>query len=152
MPYGDEHRMFLQGIMARGALASQEVIDMYTTILERCDVEPPDTKDALLSRVANTVREINAEISDLNLVIVKIFDETSYRKVPYFVLISTLDRSEDPNMLTVKAMVRYKAYELEYLKLLISSIMESSRKEINPISAINMFKKVEGKTVSLQVL
>jgi hypothetical protein len=34
--YGDEHRIFLQGIMTRGILSHQEVLKLFATATDRC--------------------------------------------------------------------------------------------------------------------
>ena len=34
--YGDEHRIFVQGIMCKGVLKSSEVRDLYRLAMKRC--------------------------------------------------------------------------------------------------------------------
>ena len=62
-----------------------------------------------------------------------------------------LDRTSDSNKLTTKAMVRYTQPEIEYLKLIVDSIMESDERELGEIQAINVCRDVKSRNVRSQV-
>lgn len=93
---------------------------------------------------------INKRIEDLNLKIVKAFDEESARKVSYLVLVNKSDRSMEASKLTMKAMVTFAPHEVEYLKILIAHIMESDMREITQTYALNRITEIKTRKVTQQ--
>lgn len=99
LKYGDEHKVFLQGIISRGIMNSGEVMDMFCLACNRCGgkkaikisnyhhnrkymkcyylVELPEVQAERNEKLKNFIICINQEIRDLGLEIKKAIDEDS---------------------------------------------------------------------------
>ena len=74
---------------------------------------------------------INSKIEKkCGLKIVKCLDEEKKSKNSFMALVNKSDRSRDDNRLTIKDQVTFLPHEMEYLKLLVDSIMEHQLHEI----------------------
>ena len=80
MEYGDEHRIFLQGIMGAGILKGNEMWELIDVALKRIGYMLPDDKMAKHRYLKDFVKCINEEIERINLKIENISDEESKRK------------------------------------------------------------------------
>lgn len=136
-PYSDEHRIFLQGIMARGILNAEEVHTLLNMACRRCKVEIPVDSKGKMEKLKHFIQTINKEIECIGLQIKKALDEDAKTRAAFFVLCNNYDRSQEASQLTVKAMVDFSSNEMEYFKILLENILKSNDKEISPTSALN---------------
>ena len=136
-PYSDEHRIFLQGIMARGILNAEEVHTLLKMACRRCNVEIPVDGKGKMEKLKRFIQTINKELECLGLQIKKALDEDARTRAAFFVLCNNYDRSQEASQLTVKAMVDFSPNEMEYFKLLLETILRSDEKEITPTAALN---------------
>lgn len=136
-PYSDEHRIFVQGIMTRGILNSEEVYSLLDMACRRCDVEMPVDRKEKSLKLVKFIQTINRELEPMGMIIKKALDEDTKMKAAFFVLCNNYDRSEDISQLTVKAMVTFSPNEMTYIKMLMENIIRSEDKEISPTFALN---------------
>ena len=136
-PYSDEHRIFLQGIMARGILNAEEVHTLLKMACRRCNVEIPVDQKGKMEKLKRFIQTINKELESVGLQIKKALDEDARNRAAFFVLCNNYDRSQEVSQLTVKAMVDFSSNEMEYFKILLETILKSNDKEISPTSALN---------------
>ena len=80
----------------------------------------------------------------------QISDEDCRKKQISYVLVNTMDRSDDSTQLTRKAMVDFQNFELEFMKLLVAEIIDSEDREISEIEAMQLHTKVVTKKLGLQ--
>jgi hypothetical protein len=66
-------------------------------------------------------------------------DEESMQRDSYLILCNKTDRSNEPSKLSMKAMVDFATYEMEYLKLVLECIMSSEDAEV---SLVLMYRKL----------
>jgi len=142
MEYGDEHRIFLQGIMVAGILKGNEMWELIDVALKRIGYMLPDDKMAKHRYLKDFVKCINEEIERINLKVENISDEESKRKSNLMILVN---RNSSYGM---NAMVSYTKVEIDYLKIVVQNIMESDDKEISLIYALNRVNELQGKRFS----
>lgn len=147
-PYSDEHRIFLQGIMARGILNAEDVHMLLKMACRRCGVEIPVDGKGKMEKLKKFIQTINRELEPMGLQIKKALDEDTKQRAAFFVLCSTYDRSEETSQLTVKAMVDFSPNEIEYSKILMETIIRSEEKEISPTSALNCANYVKNSSAN----
>ena len=136
-PYSDEHRIFLQGIMARGILNAEEVHTLLKMACRRCNVEIPVDGAGKIEKLKRFIQTINKELESVGLQIKKALDEDAKNRAAFFVLCNNYDRSQEVSQLTVRSMVDFTGNEMEYFKIILETILKSSEKEISPTSALN---------------
>ena len=66
-PYSDEHRIFLQGIMARGILNAEEVHTLLKMACRRCNVEIPVDQKGKMEKLKRFIQTINKELESVGL-------------------------------------------------------------------------------------
>ncbi|TRY61194.1 hypothetical protein TCAL_01482 [Tigriopus californicus] len=140
--YGDEHRIFLQGMMCRGIADYQEILKLLQCVCVRCNLVFPNEKKDQARMLVHIVQQINTKLDPLGLLIDKVIDEDNKARVTYFGLFNKIDRSQEATELTKKAMVNYNPGELEFLKLVVENIMDNEDKELESITAINLSRHV----------
>jgi hypothetical protein len=74
---------------------------------------------------------INKNIDDVNLIVRKALDEERMDRDSYLILCNKTDRSNEPSKLSMKAMVDFAPYEMEYFKLVLECIMSSEDAEVS---------------------
>ena len=136
-PYSDEHRIFLQAIMAPGILNAEEVHTLLKMACKRCNVEIPTDGKGKMEKLKKFIQTINKELESVGLQIKKALDEDAKNRAAFFVLCNNYDRSQEASQLTVKSMVDFSANEMEYFKIILETILKSNDKEISPTSALN---------------
>lgn len=72
-PYSDEHRIFLQGIMARGILNAEDVHMLLKMACRRCGVEIPVDGKGKMEKLKKFIQTINRELEPMGLQIKKSF-------------------------------------------------------------------------------
>ena len=72
-------------------------------------------------------------------------------KTSFFVLCNKTDRSEDTSKMTKKIMVDFNPSELEYLRLVLDSIIESETRQISQTEALLRAGDVRTKKTTQQV-
>lgn len=147
-PYSDEHRIFLQAIMARGILNAEEVHTLLNMACRRCKVEIPTDPKGKMEKLKRFIQTINKELESVGLQIKKALDEDAKTRAAFFVLCNNYDRSQEVSQLTVKAMVDFSPNEMEYFKILLENILKSNDKEISPTSALNCANYVKNSNVN----
>jgi len=149
--YGEPHRMFVQGLMTRGIIGPDEFDHLFNLCLIRANVKPPEmdtkfrqeAKKAFITTIRNTIE------SKTSLKLILVYNEERKDKKRGLLLSNQMDRSDDSNQLTIKAMVTFLPHELEYMKLLIKAIIDNPMRELQQTVALNMSKKVKKKKVTL---
>jgi len=149
--YGEPHRMFLQGLMTRGIIGPDEFDHLFNLCLIRANVKPPEmetkfrqeAKKAFITTIRNTIE------SKTSLKLILVYNEERKDKKRGLLLSNQMDRSEDCNQLTIKAMVTFLPHELEYMKLLVKAIIDNPMRELSQTVALNMYKKVKKKKVTI---
>ena len=114
-------------------------------------VQPPanktedrtNAKKAFISTIKSKVE------STTGLKLLPVYDEEKKHKTRGLILANQMDRSEDSSNLTVRSMVAFQPYELEYLRLLFDAIMKNPMRELQQNAALNLSKKVKKKKVTL---
>lgn len=147
--YGDPHRMFVQAMMNRCTIAASDFNPLFEMICKNCNIQL-DTyskaeKQRALILATNKVLE-----SKCNMKIIKVYDEELVKKVSSLVLINRTDRSRDTNKLTIKDQLTFAPHELEYLKLILTEIMENPMREIKSTKALNVSKNLDKNTKKIQ--
>ena len=141
--YGDEHRIFLQGLMCRGILDAKEVNRLLEVALENCKIDIPDQKTEKQKLLLQIITEINENLGDLDLMIKKGVDEDDGTN--YFMLINVSQRGGGQGgdaLATVQS--QFSAVELEYLRLLASRILQNQQKSIKSTPALHLIREVPG--------
>ena len=143
--YGDAHRMFVQAMMSRGIVNGQDISNLFKLCCKKTKIKisnyNQDKKDFLLT--------INQQLDKLNLKLKNISDEIDPDKKSYLALVNQTDRSNDESQLTVKAMVTFAPFEIEYLKVLIDGIMRNPAKQIGLTTALNISRQVNAKKMDV---
>ncbi len=135
--YGDRHRVFLQGIMAKGILDFQEVHRLYKTSYKVEGIDVPELRKGLVP----LIHEINSELDDLELKIVKVYDEDFYDRKTFYALINRSNRRG----LASRAHTEFTPPELEFLRLLVDTVVASEEREIGMIAAVNLTRQLNTK-------
>ena len=114
--YEDEHRLFVQGIMAKGVLNNKEVHALHEKVLKICNIEIPEKKKDLIDLLAKNIRTINNEIESVGLMIKKGVEEDTGESC--FMLVNTQSRAVGGNkFLATKVQSQFSPAELDYLRL-----------------------------------
>lgn len=150
--YGDEHRIFLQGIMCNGILDQKAVRNLFEIAMARVEGDIPEELRERDLRAALLVKSINDELdrNKLNMKIIKISEEDRRKKQTSYVLVNRMDRSDDSTQLTRKAMVDFQPFELEFLKLLVAEIICSDDRQVEEIPALHLHNRVKTKAMRPQ--
>ena len=126
--YEDEHRLFLQGIMARGVLNNKEVLPvpsipstspqvhaLHEKVLAVCGIEVPEKRAELLDLLAGNIRTINDQLEELGMLIKKGVDEDTGESC--FMLVNTSNRLVGQSrQLATGVQVQFTQVELDYLR------------------------------------
>ena len=128
--YGKPHRMFVQAMLTRGMVPSNELKKLFDLVMNRCKVQLPE-----VHQQANAHRIFYSAINEklakkCGMKIVKCLDEETKMKTSFMVLLNKTDRSKDSSKLTIKDQVTFLPHEMEYLKILVDNIMEDQLHEI----------------------
>ena len=151
--YGNEHRLFLQAMMARGIISNAEFKPLFELCLKKCNVALPEQGDQATRAYKQFLNCINRKIEEkCSLMILKVFDEEASKKVSYLMLANQVDRSGESSKLTIKAMVSFAAHEIEYLKVIVGNILENPMRELDSIGAVNLSKLVQTKRITFETL
>jgi len=141
--YEDEHRLFLQGIMAKGVLNNKEVHSLHEKVLKMCSIEIPEKRKDLIDLLATNIRTINNEIESVGLMIKKGVEEDTGESC--FMLVNTESRAVGGSkFLATKVQSQFSPAELDYLRLLATEILQSEEKLITSRAALNLMDKVGG--------
>jgi len=141
--YEDEHRLFVQGIMAKGVLNNKEVHALHEKVLKICNIEIPEKKKDLIDLLAKNIRTINNEIESVGLMIKKGVEEDTGESC--FMLVNTQSRAVGGNkFLATKVQSQFSPAELDYLRLLATEILQSGEKMITSRMALNLMDQVGG--------
>ena len=139
--YSDEHRIFLQGMMCRGILDSNEVHDLLRRTLKACHIDIPQKKEECKILISDIVQIINGEISTLGLKIIKGNDEDNGK--PCFMLINNSSRMVGNSRdLGTSVQSQWSALELEYLRLVATEILHSEERVISNRQALQLTDQV----------
>ena len=137
--YSDEHRIFLQGMMCRGVLDSNEVHDLLRRTLKACHIDIPQKKEECKIMISDIVQIINDEISTLGMKIIRGNDEGK----PCFMLINNSSRMVGNNRdLGTSVQSQWSALELEYLRLVATEIIQSEDRVISNSLALQLTDEV----------
>lgn len=148
--YGDPHRLFVQAMMSAGVVESKEFTRLFNLCLQRCKIEKPTDPKILIQAKSDFLKTINAKLEDkCDLKIARSPDENQISGAALLMLINLKDRSNDSDKLTIKSMISLAPHELEYLKVLVEKIMESSGKELAQNTALNKCNQVTSKRISI---
>ena len=116
--YEDEHRLFLQGIMAKGVLNNKEVHSLHEKVLKMCNIEVPEKRKDLIDLLAKNIRTINNEIESVGLMIKKGVEEDTGESC--FMLVNTESRAVGGSkFLATKVQSQFSAAELDYLRWIL---------------------------------
>ena len=114
--YEDEHRLFLQGIMAKGVLNNKEVHSLHEKVLKMCSIEMPEKRKDLIDLLAKNIRTINNEIEGVGLMIKKGVEEDTGESC--FMLVNTESRAVGGSkFLATRVQSQFSPAELDYLRL-----------------------------------
>jgi len=139
--YSDEHRIFLQGMMCRGVLDSNEVHDLLRRTLKACHIDIPQKKEECIIMIGVIVGIINDEISTLGLKIEKGKDEDTGKA--WYMLINNSSRMVGNNRdLGTSVQSQWSALELEYLRLVATEILQSEERVISNRQALQLTDQV----------
>ena len=154
--YEDEHRLFLQGIMAKGVLNNKEVHALHEKVLKMCSIEMPEKRKDLIDLLAKNIRTINNEIEEVGLMIKKGVEEDTGESC--FMLVNTQSRAVGGSkFLATKVQSQFSPAELDYLRLtpfckdiefqtfsrlLATEILQSEEKMITSRKALNLMDQV----------
>lgn len=139
--YSDEHRIFLQGMMCRGILDSNEVHDLLRRTLKACHIDIPQKKEECKILIGIIVGIINDEISTLGLKIDKGNDEDTGK--PCYMLINNSSRMVGNSRdLGTSVQSQWSALELEYLRLVATEILQSEERVISNSQALQLTDQV----------
>ena len=152
--YEDEHRLFLQGIMAKGVLNNKEVHTLHEKVLKMCSIEIPEKRKDLIDLLASNIRTINNEIESVGLMIKKGVEEDTGESC--FMLVNTQSRAVGGSkFLATKVQSQFSPAELDYLRLisnlflyrifprlLATEILQNGEKMITSRAAPNLMDKV----------
>ena len=143
--YGDAHRMFVQSMMSKGIVNGFDISNLFKLCCKKGKIkitdQTNDKKDFLMS--------INSKLSKLNLKLKNISDEVDRDKKSFLALVNLSDRSMDESQLTVKSMVTFATFEIEYLKILVEGIMANPAKQIGLTNALNISRQVKTKKMDV---
>jgi len=146
--YEDEHRLFLQGIMARGVLNNKEVHALHEKVLAVCGIEVPEKRAELLDLLAGNIRTINDQLEELGMLIKKGVDEDTGESC--FMLVNTSNRLVGQSrQLATGVQVQFTQVELDYLRLMATEILQDDSKAISSRDALNLMDQVSGKKLTL---
>jgi len=150
--YDDEHRIFVQGMMCKGILNTNEVNELHRKALTLCQIEVPDKKTERQSLLVRNIQIINEQLDLVGLTIRKGVDEDTGEN--YFMLANVPSRmigaSKD---LGTNVQVQWSSQELEYLRLLATEILQSEDKIISGREALHLTYQVGangGKKMSME--
>ncbi|XP_023339110.1 non-structural maintenance of chromosomes element 1 homolog [Eurytemora carolleeae] len=128
--YGDEHRIFLQGIMCKGVLNYKQVNKLLDSALMNCQITIPENKAEKQNLMLKIIQEINDRISNISLTIRKGVDEDDGTN--YFMLVNLSHRRcGDSDELAKRLQVQWSAHELEYFRLIAKEILEDDNKSVS---------------------
>ena len=130
--YEDEHRLFLQGIMAKGVLNNKEVHTLHEKVLKMCSIEIPERRKDLIDLLASNIRTINNEIESVGLMIKKGVEEDTGESC--FMLVNTQSRAVGGSkFLATKVQSQFSPAELDYLRL-ISNLFFCEESDVSNLS------------------
>jgi len=138
--YDDEHRLFVQGLMAKGILSTKEVYSLLELALESCKIDFPEEIKDRQKTLLNFIHEINETLSDLDLTVRKVVDEDDGAN--YFILMNLSQRGGQPSLAGLQNM--FTGIELEYLRVLTTAILESDEGAISSMPALQLVLDVSG--------
>ena len=142
--YGDAHRMFVQSMMKRKILNSDEFTNLFKICCKRCNLklsENPSPKK-IQEEKKEFLETINRRINKVvGLKLKNITDEINNQRH----LVLTSSRTSDKTF----RIAQYSTPELDYLKVLVEMIITSRSKHINSMDTINAHKHVQSKKLSL---
>ena len=145
--YGDAHRMFVQSIMKRGVLNSNEVFDLIKLVCKKQKIPLRNDTVGRNEDRAKFLKCIKAKLENLGFTLKNIADEEELNdngsKISYLAFSNNTDRSSDENGVTLKAMVTFQAFEIDYLKVIVAGIMNSELRVFKTITALNAFRQVK---------
>ena len=144
--YGDAHRMFVQAMMSKGIVTGADISNLFKLCCKKgkiriSDDPASDKKDFLIC--------INSKLSKVNMRLKNISDEVDRDKKSFLALVNLSDRSMDQSQLTVKAMVTFAPFEIEFLKILVEGIMANPAKQIGQTNALNISRQVKTKKMDV---
>jgi len=139
--YSDEHRMFLQGMMSRGAANTRQVNNLLTLVLRNCSIPVPERKEERQMVLLDMIHKINKQLQDIGLAIKKGVDEEDGTN--YFMLISESERTEACK----KAQINLSDQELEYLQIVADKILHINEEtmcisQMEALNCVNEMKSV----------
>ena len=149
--YEDEHRLFVQGIMAKGVLNNKEVHALHEKVLKICNIEIPEKKKDLIDLLAKNIRTINNEIERVGLMIKKGVEEDTGESC--FMLVNTQSRAVGGNkFLATKVQSQFSPAELDYLRLAKNSKPKKTSEILNRLLATEILQSGEKMITSRMAL
>ena len=73
-----------------------------------------------------------------------------YRK-GFLAFVNRTDRSKETNGMTLKAMVTFQPFEIEYLKVIVHAIMNTEHRIVNSTTALNAFRQVKSRKFDINL-
>ena len=131
---GDQHRVFLQGMLTRGMVNSKELDELYDISLARCDIPVTENRIQRSNDIKRFLRVIGDNIVHLGLQLVKIKDEESTGNKAFITLVNRNELHGDSKK---NAMLTFNQNELAYLKIVVRKVMQSEMKQISAVNALN---------------
>ena len=132
--YGDQHRIFLQGMLTRGMVNSRELHELHDISLTRCGIPVPENQMEKNNDVKRFLKIINDNCGHLGLSLVKIKDEESTGNRAFIALVNRNELHGDSKK---NAMLTFSQNELAYLKIVVRKIMQNEMKQISQTVALN---------------